>query len=168
MSAPTKPLDNMTKHLTAAEIAARQEAENAVLPDRPDVQLKPPPYLRKDKAAGKYWRQTLKRMEGLALLDVLDTDTLAIYCTMLSRRDSLSTLCRSVLDQAEGEDLATEDRLELAGQADSLNGKLQGLERSLLQYAAALGLTPEGRVRLARKRAAAAAALEPDGDLFGD
>ena len=105
MSAPTKPLENMTKHLTAVEIEARQAAETATLPDRPEVKLRPPSYLRRDKAAGKYWRQALKRMEGLSLLDVLDTETLAIYCTMLSRRDSLSALCRSVLDQAEEKEI---------------------------------------------------------------
>ena len=50
---------------------------------------------------------------------------------------------------------------------DTLTGKLQALERNLLQYAEKLGLTPTGRVRLAQKRAQAAAP-EPDGDLFGD
>ena len=51
---------------------------------------------------------------------------------------------------------------------DTLTGKLQALERNLLQYAEKLGLTPSGRVRLAQKRAQAAAEPEPDGDLFGD
>ena len=46
---------------------------------------------------------------------------------------------------------------------------MQSLERNILQYAEKLGLTPSGRVRLAQKRAAAAAEnKDPDGDLFGD
>jgi len=51
-----------------------------------------------------------------------------------------------------------------------MSGKMQSLERNILQYAEKLGLTPSGRVRLAQKRAQAAAAAQadPDGDLFGD
>ena len=47
--------------------------------------------------------------------------------------------------------------------------KLQGQERSILQYADKLGLTPTGRVHLARKRAAQAnGEVGDDDDLFGD
>ena len=56
---------------------------------------------------------------------------------------------------------------EAVSKLDTLTGKLQALERNLLQYAEKLGLTPSGRVRLAQKRAQAAAP-EPDDDLFGD
>ena len=52
---------------------------------------------------------------------------------------------------------------------DAVSAKMQSLERNILQYAEKLGLTPSGRVRLAQKRAAAAAeSRDPDGDLFGD
>ena len=53
---------------------------------------------------------------------------------------------------------------------DAVSGKMQSLERNILQYAEKLGLTPSGRVRLAQKRAQAAAEAraDPDGDLFGD
>ena len=53
---------------------------------------------------------------------------------------------------------------------DAVSGKMQSLERNILQYAEKLGLTPSGRVRLAQKRAqtAAGARTDPDGDLFGD
>ena len=50
---------------------------------------------------------------------------------------------------------------------DTLTGKLQALERNVLQYADKLGLTPSGRVRLAQQRAKAAE-TETDDDLFGD
>lgn len=47
--------------------------------------------------------------------------------------------------------------------------KLQGQERSILQYADKLGLTPSGRMHLARKKAAQFAGEGgEDDDLFGD
>ena len=51
-----------------------------------------------------------------------------------------------------------------------VDGKMQPLERNILQYAEKLGLTPSGRVRLAQKRAQAAAEArtDPDSDLYGD
>ena len=63
----------------------------------------------------------------------------------------------------------TADAVNVAvSKLDTLTGKLQALERNLLQYADKLGLTPAGRVRLAQKRAQAAADPQPDDDLFGD
>ena len=59
---------------------------------------------------------------------------------------------------------------EAAARLDAVSGKMQSLERNILQYAEKLGLTPSGRVRLAQKRAQAAAEAraDPDGDLYGD
>ena len=63
-----------------------------------------------------------------------------------------------------------EELKEAAAKLDAASGKMQSLERNILQYAEKLGLTPSGRVRLAQKRAQAAAEsrADPDGDLFGD
>ena len=57
-----------------------------------------------------------------------------------------------------------------AAKLDAVSGKMQSLERNILQYAEKLGLTPSGRVRLAQKRAQAAAEAraDPDSDLYGD
>lgn len=154
---PTAPKisENMTKHMTKAERAARAEAETAVMPARSRVNLKAPAYVRDDKAAMKYWRGILKRMEGISLLDDLDTEVLAVYCSMLSRRDATQAEYIRQLE-VDGED------------AKGTRAELAGLERSILQYAERLGLTPSGRMRLARKRAEAAANPDPDSDLFGD
>ena len=59
---------------------------------------------------------------------------------------------------------------EAAAKLDAASGKMQSLERNILQYAEKLGLTPSGRVRLAQKRAQAAAEArtDPDSDLYGD
>ena len=161
MAKQAKTLDAMSKNLTRAERTARAEAEAAVMPDRSRVNLKAPAYVRNDKAAAKYWRSILKRMEGISLLDDLDAEILAVYCSMLSRRDTTQAIYDRLLGGAE-------DDTEGAADLDAISGKLASLERSILQYAERLGLTPNGRVRLARKRAAAAADADPEGDLFGD
>ena len=136
MSANAKPLENQTKHLTNAEKAARQAAEEAYLPNR-KAKLKMPEAVKADKAAASYWRSIIKRMEGTGILDDLDAEILGIYCRGLSRRDQLTEI-----------------------------KPLLTLEKQLLAYADKLGLTPESRVRLARKRAAQEAeAIDP---LFGD
>ena len=197
MPAAVKASENMSKHLTKAEREVREQAEAAVLPDRGRAaKLKKPAIVSSNKRANAYWNQILKQMEGLALLDDLDATVLAGYCSMLARRDQTTLLIGQLMDRLgvqgavedgtrrrrkdaalsdrEWEDSAkaapvlTPDKLvEAAAKLDALTGKLQALERNILQYAEKLGLTPSGRVRLAQKRAQAAAE-EPDGDLFGD
>lgn len=197
MPAAVKASENMSKHLTKAEREVREQAEAAVMPDRGRAaKLKKPAIVSSSKRANAYWNQILKQMEGLALLDDLDATVLAGYCSMLARRDQTTLLIGQLMDRLgvqgavedgtrrrrkdaalsdqEWEDSAkaapvlTPDALvEAAAKLDALTGKLQALERNILQYAEKLGLTPSGRVRLAQKRAQAAAE-EPDGDLFGD
>lgn len=166
MPANVKSADAMTKHLTKAEKSAREAAEKSCLPDRMKA-MKMPKSLSGDKVGQGYWRSILKRMEGLGILDELDAEMLAVYCSSLARKDSLSALCRGLIDQADAEpDL--EMRFELIANIDSVLNRLQAHEKTLLSYANVLGLTPEARARLARKRAAAEAEADPDGDLFGD
>ena len=81
-----------------------------------------------------------------------------------AKADSLKP---TVIMQFQGTEVEMDALVEAAAKLDALTGKLQALERNILQYAEKLGLTPSGRVRLAQKRAQAAAE-EPDGDLFGD
>ena len=197
MPAAVKASENMSKHLTKAEREVREQAEAAVLPDRGRAaKLKKPVIVSSSKRANAYWNQILKQMEGLALLDDLDATVLAGYCSMLARRDQTTLLIGQLMDRLgvqeaveggtrrrrkdaalsdqEWEDsakaapgLTPDELVEAAAKLDALTGKLQALERNILQYAEKLGLTPSGRVRLAQKRAQAAAE-EPDGDLFGD
>lgn len=189
---------NMTKHLTSAEREARRRAEEAVTSRRQRPKLKKPPFISSSKQANAYWNQILKRMEGLALLDDLDSEMLAGYCSMLARRDETILLVNQLTarmgvveaagtgkkfrkqDQfmtdeeweasatAPSEPMTPDELLEAVGKLNVLHGKLHALDRTLLQYAEKLGLTPSGRVRLAQKRAQAAAEPEPDDDLFGD
>lgn len=108
-------------------------------------------------------------MEGISLLDDLDTEILAVYCSMLSRRDATQAMYAKLLADAEVAELDSEAIVAALGKMDGILQKLQGQERSILQYADKLGLTPAGRVSLARKRAAKVAADGGENDdLFGD
>lgn len=171
MAKMTKALDNMTKHLTKAEADARVEAEAKTLPTRERVILKPPAYVKKDKLAMTYWDKTLERidLDGLELLDDLDTETFAVYCTMLSRRDRMSQLCNKLLQDSLGPKsmLTTAERLKATDQLDSLAAKLGALEGRILTYADKLGMTPGGRTAISRRRAAASENDLTD-ELFGD
>lgn len=185
MPTPPKRSENLSGHRTDAEMEARQEAEQQTLPDRGGkVKLKKPKFISGNKLANGYWNGIIKRMDGLAILDDLDSEMLAGYCSMLARRDQTIILINNLMSRlgvqgasetpdkkkdAEEEQMSADDILQAVAKLDSLNGKLQALDRNLLQYADKLGLTPTGRVRLAQKRAEQAAAeVEPDGDLFGD
>ena len=197
MPAATKNSENMTKHLTQAEAELRQQAEREVIPQRKKLKLKKPAFVARNKRANAYWNQILKRMEGLVLLDDLDSEMLAGYCSMLARRDQTILLVNDLYArlgvsgaveplpgkkpdgalsdeewersaQAPPDPMTPDELIEAVSKLDTMTGKLQALERNLLQYAEKLGLTPSGWVRLAQKRAQAAAEPEPDDDLFGD
>ncbi len=166
MPAHAKVTEQTSKHWTAEELEARKKAEEETLPNRETVKLKMPKYVRSDLRAKKYWNDTVKRMEGITLLDDLDTEALGVLCSQLSRRDSLSELVQKMLKDADEEN-DLEKRLETVAKLDALNSKLISLEKAILQAQTALGLTPSGRVRLMRKRAEARLVEEAD-ELFGD
>lgn len=155
MPTPAKSAENMTKHMTAAQWEARLLAEERLQPLRQQAVLKKPPWL-KGKGA-RYWKSILKRMEGTAILDDLDGEMLAAYCSQLQHREELVEM----LAEAMAEDPPDQDCIL------TISKQINAQDRSLLAYAEKLGCTPSGRVRLAQKRAAAAADPEQDGDLFG-
>ena len=170
MPTPAKALDNMSKNLTDEERRLREQAEAGVMPDRGrESKLEKPAIMTKNPAAGRYWRKVLERMDGLVILDDLDSDALGVYCVMMARYE---TQCRLLVQAAKALKSAEDDPEAVeaaAARLDAVSGKMQSLERNILQYAEKLGLTPSGRVRLAQKRAAAAVEnKDPDGDLFGD
>ncbi len=166
MASAVKAVENQTKHLTKQERQAKLDAQESVMPSRengPD--LKPPKGVT--GAAATYWNQILKRCEDVLLIDDLDREMLAVYCQQLVRRNKLNTLYQKLLNQAlkaDPEDL----NAECTDKLDGLFKQIAALERNLMAYADKLGFTPQSRVRLAQKRAAAAAANDPEGDFFGD
>lgn len=168
---PTQPkrTDNMTKHMTEAEQEARAVAEAGAIPDRGgQVTLEQPKIMTGNTIAKRYWAAVLKRMDGLVILDDLDSDALGLYCVMMARYEVQAKLfnrAAAELGKAKGDAKAVSEAIS---KLDTASGRLQSLERNILQYAEKLGLTPSGRVRLAQKRAAQAGEIDPDGDLFGD
>lgn len=167
MPTNAKALDAQSKHLTQAERDMRAAAEVGIIPDRGrEADLKKPPTHLIGRGR-TYWLSLVKRLDGLAILDDLDREMLAVYCSQLARRDKLAALLDKLLADAAKHDrkaLAPEETDKL----DALSAKLAALERSLIQYADKLGFTPQGRVRLAQKRASAMMESDPDADLFGD
>lgn len=156
MPTPAKTLDAMSKNLTSDEKDARSQAEASVIPDRGEVNLKKPSWLT--GRGKKYWDSILERMAGTSILDDLDTEMLAIYCSQLQERDELQK------DLAKARK-ADEPDMELVL---SLTKQLNAKDSKIRDYASELGCTPSGRVRLAQKRSAAAVAeIDPNGDLFG-
>ena len=175
MPTPVKSLDNMNKNLPNEERQIREQAEEGVIPDRGrESRMEKPAIMTKNAASGRYWKKILERMDGLVILDDLDSDALGVYCVMMARYENqckLLSLAAKQLKDAKDDPQAIADA---AAKLDAVSGKMQSLERNILQYAEKLGLTPSGRVRLAQKRAqkraqaAADAKADPDGDLFGD
>ena len=171
MPTPAKALDNMSKNLTDEERRLREQAEAGVMPDRGrEAKLEKPAIMTKNPAAGRYWRKVLERMDGLVILDDLDSDALGVYCVMLARYETqckvLSQAIRNLKDAKDDPEAVA----DAVSRLDAVSGKMQSLERNILQYAEKLGLTPSGRVRLAQKRAQAAAEAraDQDSDLYGD
>lgn len=162
MPTPISTVENMTKHLTNEEKAAREAAEQAL--KRETVNLKKPKFV--SGAAAKLWDQTIDRMVGLDLLDDLDSEVLGLYCDQVARRNEQEKLRRKLMRTiAKCQEDETEQLLSLLEQADKLARSVAALERQILQYADKLGLTPSGRFRIARKRAEMSLS-DPDEDLF--
>ena len=156
MPTPVKTLDNMSKHLTRAEIEARSAAEAAA----PARKLRKPKHIAQDKAAGRHWNDTIKDLEALAILDRADSDTLAAYCEILSHADALREDEKRLAELWEAENSVTVYKALTGVRRDIL-----ALRNQQLNYATKLGLTPEARARLA-KRAADPEDIDPDADLF--
>lgn len=160
MGRQAKTAENRTGHMTAAEIEARAEAEQTLMPSR-SRKLKPPALVRSDPAALKAWKRVLKDSEDVELLDVLDADALATYCLKLSRLELFRT--RAAELRKRYDEIPDGETFELIGE---LEETLRKQETAILEYAGKLGLTPASRAALARKRAQAE--LDPDRDMFGD
>jgi len=165
MAAAVKAVENQTKHSTKEELRVRQEAERSVMPERiGGADLKAPRGVK--GAAATYWKQIISRCEDVILIDDLDREMLAVYCQMLVRRDKLNKLCEKLLKEALKND-ADGETTEATDKLDGLIKQVAALERNLMTYADKLGFTPQSRVRLAQKRASAAAEDDPASTFFG-
>jgi len=138
MPTPLKTSENIRKHLTNAERAARERAEGE-LSRQKRIRLTSPSWL--DDDARKIFEDTKRRLKGLQLLDNSDVELLSIYCDAVSKYRTASNLLNKV-DEL-GRPLATKDELNAC----------QAWARLIAAYAEKLGLTPTARARLAKRKA---------------
>lgn len=125
------------KHWTKAEVEARRAAAETMKRKTP-VKLKPPAWLKEDLAAYRIWSAILRDARDLELLDNLDASALATYCKLESEKEAA----------VKAGDTRLFDRLA----------------KTSLAYARSLGLTPDARARLAKKKADAT--NDPNAELF--
>ena len=124
MPTPPKALDSMAKNLTAEERALREQAERGVIPDRGrEVKLERPAIMTKNAAAGRYWKKVLDRMQGLIILDDLDSDALGVYCVMMARYETQCKLLALVSKQLKEAKDDPEAVAEAVSKLDTVAGK---------------------------------------------
>lgn len=153
MPTPPKKLGNIKKHLTSEEIKKREAAEAATVKSEKRRYIKKPPKIAENPQAKAIWNRTVRALEGIELLENADADTLAQYCMISARIKMLEE--KLFGEGATSEDVALISRLEAA-------------ERLQLAYADKLGLTPQGRARLAVRIAQAPEEPPEEKDLYGD
>jgi len=149
MPTPIESADQMTigagaggKHWTRAEVESRQAAADGL--KRKWVSLRVPDWLGED--AKKVWASTRRKLQGIELLDNLDTEMLAIYCDAVVHYRNASKMLH------DPKHITAEEEVKSA----------QAWARIVSAYAEKLGLSPNARARLAKKKA------EKIQDNFGD
>ena len=121
-------------------------------------------------------------MKGITLLDNVDTDLLASYCLAKASEDALREELRSIHGKTDRTLNRTLERFVNGEYADNeypakvlrtamgneiaLLKALQGQERLVISYQKELGLTPNARQRLAKKKAEERPVTEAD-ELYG-
>lgn len=180
MPTPPKRTENTSKHWTKAERERREKAEEGI--SRENARLVMPQRVKSDKLASDYWKKTLARMKGLELLDNVDVDLLAGYCLASAQAEEMRAEYRGMramtddtikktLKKVLNGDYADDDypaRVIRACVADELAilKSQQAQERLVVNYAKELGLTPNARQRLAKRKAEEAPPDEAD-ELYG-
>lgn len=144
------------KHWTQSEVESRQAAAQSV-GRKGKVRLKPPDWL--DEKALEVWRRTKKAISGMDILDNIDCDMLAIYCDAIARYAEFA----QSLVKGEMVDIDGIPRRLKANELTELSKAANAYSRQAAQLAEKLGLTPNARARLAKKKAES-----PAPDSFAD
>lgn len=124
-------------HWTRQQVENRQAAAQKMKRKTP-AKLEPPQWVNDDLAVFRIWSAIIKNAKDLDLLDNLDANALATYCKL----------------EAEKERAVKRGDMKL----------FDKLAKTSLPYAKSLGLTPDGRARLAK--AVAEHGKDPNADLF--
>ena len=117
------------KHWTKAQVEARQAAAEGMQREAP-TKLRVPGWL--NPAARKVWANVIRQARKLDLYDILDTDMLGLYCDAVVQYREIVAQEQKTVDDIKA--LQAWARI-IAGQADKL------------------GLTPQSRARLIKKKA---------------
>ena len=126
------------KHWTTAQVEARQKAEQGFKRET-STTLRVPDWLNDE--ARVVWYKVIKAARGLDLYDMLDTETLAIYCDAVAQYKEMTAKPEKKIEDVKA---------------------MQSQMRIIQQYADKLGLTPQSRARLIKRRA------DEIQDEFGD
>ena len=151
MPTPLKTTSNMRKHLTKAELTARQNAESEQAPKQKSasnrVNIVAPAWLSDE--ARKIFNWQKRKLRDQNVLDPADADLLGMYADAIARyQASLYELVGPLVDP----------RSSTVAQAWS---------RLALSYAEKLGIGPNARARLAKKKAESQP-VDPMADLLSD
>jgi len=135
------------KHLTKAEIEAREAAE-IKLGVADLKKIKPPIFVKNDAVAYKYWKQHMKEFEeaakeGIEILSTADVGALAMYCKTYSEYESL--IKKRDIAEADSESLEISEILKLE---TAINKKMD----MLLKMQDRLFLNPLARVKNVPKK----------------
>ncbi|MDR3591571.1 MAG: P27 family phage terminase small subunit [Negativicutes bacterium] len=151
------------KHWTKKEVEQRTTAAAGMTRSR--VKLRPPDWLMLDPAAADVWKRTIKRLKGFDVMDDLDSDSLAIYCQAVAGFENLVRNQVPVPPKTGDPDLDWERRMTYESAKARREEEMRKWSRIIVSYAEKLGLTPNGRARLAKKKADKGL-KDPNGDLF--
>lgn len=117
------------KHWTKAQVEARQAAAEGMKRETP-TKLRVPDWLSEE--ARKVWYNVIRRAKKLELYDMLDTETLGLYCDAVVQYKELSEMKAKSVDDIKA---------------------MQAWARIIVGLADKLGLTPQSRARLIKKKA---------------
>lgn len=181
MPTPVKKIENTSKHWTKEERERREQAEQEM--ERRFVRLTEPKRVKEMPEAHEYWKNTIKRMKGITMLDNVDTDLLAGYCLAAAQADALrkeyretrgitektigKTIEKALNHEYESDEYPARVIRALVADELAILRSMQGQERLVIGYAKELGLTPNARQRLAKKAADERPVTEED-ELYGD
>jgi len=151
MPTPLKTTPNMRKHLTKAELTARQNAESEQSPKDKSaanqVNIVAPAWLSDE--ARKIFNWQKRKLRNQNVLDPADADLLGLYADAVARyHASLFELVGPLVDPRS-------------------SAVAQAWSRLALSYAEKLGIGPNARARLAKKKAEGQA-ISPMAALLSD
>lgn len=137
MPTPPKSTDNMRKHLTNSERESRRAVE-AGQRRKVRISMHMPKWLSPE--AQQVWKDVRRKLKGIDLLDNTDAEMLAVYCDAYAQYKAASAiLTKARVDHS----VASKDDIAAC----------QSWARLIGSLGEKLGLTPQGKARLARRKA---------------